>query len=101
MATILFELDDISDVHRLGLHLGLRMSALDKIRIDCHKLKDQKLTVIYYWLTRRDIVRRKQNEHPTWGRLADAVASLYPALGERIRIHHMYRDRPTPKMSEC
>ena len=90
--TILTEVRDIVDVLELGLALGIRKSALDKIMTDNRNLEHQKLNVIYYWLTRREIVRKKQNEHPTWGGLADAVDCVNPTLSERIR--HKYCDGP-------
>ena len=82
---IVTELKDINDVEELGLKLGVRMSALESIKIDYQPLKKQKTQVIYHWLKRKDIVRQKQNERPTWGALADAIASLDPSLSARIR----------------
>ena len=88
MEAVVAELDDIADVECLGLNLGIRMSALDKIKVDYPKLAAQKRRVIYYWLKRKDIVRQRQNEHPTWNGLADAVATLDPSLNERIQHKH-------------
>ena len=88
MQTIVTELKDISDVQGLGLNLGIRMSALERIMTDYQPLDKQKTKVIYHWLKRKDIIRRKQNEHPTWGALADAVASLDPSLSEKIHHQH-------------
>ena len=79
------DLSDITDVVSLGLNLGLRMSTLKKIMADYPQLERQKTEVIYYWLKRREIVRNKQNEHPTWDGLALAVARLDPSLSDRIR----------------
>ena len=88
MEIIVTELDDIADVERLGLNLGIRMSALERIIIDYPQLERQKTKVIFYWLKRREIIPRRQNEHPTWDRLADAVARLDPTLSQRIRHRH-------------
>ena len=85
MEAVVSVLDDIADAERLGLNLGIRMSALDKIKVDYPHLEGQKTRVVYYWLKRKDIVRRRQNELPTWDGLADAVASLDHALSEKIR----------------
>ena len=82
---VVTELEDIRDVEGLGLNLGLRMSALESIMTDYHSLEKQKTKVIYYWLKRKDVVRQKQNEFPTWKALADAVANLDPSSSERIR----------------
>ena len=82
------ELRDITDVVGLGLKLGIRMSALKKITADYPQLERQKTEVVYYWLKRREIVRDKQNEHPTWDGLAHAVARLDPALSDRIHHQH-------------
>ena len=88
MENIITELSDISDVETLGLKLGIRMSALEKIMFEYPQLERQKTKVIYYWLKRKDIIREKQNEHPTWDRLVRAVARLDPLLSDRIRHHH-------------
>ena len=88
LETVVTELNDVADVECLGLSFGIRMSALDKIKLDYPQLEGQKRRVIYYWLKRKEIVRRKQNEHPTWSGLADAVARLDPSLSERIRHQH-------------
>ena len=79
---------DIADAEILGLDLGIRLSALDKIKADYPQLEKQKTRIIHCWLKRNEIVRRRQNEHPTWNALADAVASLDRALSERIRDQH-------------
>ena len=86
---VITELNDITDFEGLGLALGIRMSALEKIALDypC-KVDKQKTKVIYYWLTRKDIVRQRQRESPTWDGLADAVARLNPSLSESIRRQH-------------
>ena len=76
---------DIADAEILGLNLGIRLSALDKIKVDYPQLEGRKTRVIHCWLKRNDIVRRRQSEHPTWDALANAVAGLDHALSERIR----------------
>ena len=86
MRKVLIELNDISDVETLGLDLGIRMSALEKIMTEHpQQLEKQKTRVIYHWLKGREIVREKQGEPPTWTGLADAVSRLDPTLSERIR----------------
>ena len=88
METIITELKDITDVLELGLALGIRKSALDKIMQDNAKPKKQKIEVIHYWLTRRDIVRKKHGERPGWSGLADAVDEVDPSLSDKIRQQH-------------
>ena len=88
LETVVTELHDITDIEALGLALGIRMSALEKIAVDYPKLDKQKTKVIYYWLTRKDIVRQRQGESPIWEGIAHAVASLNPLLSERIRCLH-------------
>ena len=88
METIATELNDISEVERLGLALGIRMSELDKIMADYSKLEMQKARVVYYWLIRKGIAQPRQIERPTWKRLADAVAKLNPALSNKMRCQH-------------
>ena len=86
--TIVTELKDITDALELGLALGIRKSALDKIKQDNAKLEMRKIEVIHYWLTRRDIIRKKQGEYPGWSGLADAVDRVNPSLGDKIRHQH-------------
>ena len=88
MQEILTEFSDICDVETLGLDLGIRMSSLEKIMTEHPQLERQKTRVIYHWLKRRDIVQEKQDKHPTWTELADAVTKLDPTLSERIRRHY-------------
>ena len=57
---VITELNDITDFESLGLALGIRMSALKKIALDYSKVDKQKTKVIYYWLTRKYIVRIRQ-----------------------------------------
>ena len=76
---------DVADAELLGLSLGIRLSALDKIKVDYPQVEGRKTRVIHSWIKRNDIVQRKQNEHPTWDALADALASLDLSLSERIR----------------
>ena len=85
LETVVSVLNDIADVECLGLNLGIRMSALDKIKVDYPHLEGQKRRIIYHWLKRKDIVRRRQNEPPTWDGLADAVAILDCTLSKKIR----------------
>ena len=81
-------LNDITNVERLGLNLGIHMSALERIMINYPLMERQKTKAIYYWLQRRDIVWHKHNEHPTWGGLTDAMRMLNPSLSARIRLQH-------------
>ena len=86
--TIVSELQDVTEVLKLGLALGIRKSALDRIMQDNTNLEDRKIEVIHYWLTRRDITRLKQGECPGWNEVAVAVARVNPALSQRIRQQH-------------
>ena len=85
---IVSELRDVTEVLKLGLALGIRKSALDKILQDSTNLEDRKIEVIHHWLTRRDIVRLKQGECPGWNALAVAIAEINPALSQRIQQRH-------------
>ena len=94
MQEILTEFSDICDVETLGLGLGLRLSALEKIMTEHpQQLEKQKICVFSHWLKRRDIVRKKQNELPTWTGLADAVTRLDPKLSERIQCLYCQKSR--------
>ena len=98
MEAIVTELDGITDVVRLGLYLGVRMSALEKIEASYPSLERQKTEVIYHWLKRSNVIQQKQDECPTVGELTDAVARLNPSSSRRIR--HKYRYRLDPKWGE-
>ena len=91
MEAIVTELDDITDVVRLGLYLGVRMSALEKIETEYPSLKLQKKEIIYRWLKREDIIQQKQAERPTWDKLTDAVAKLDLSSSKKIRHKHRHR----------
>ena len=86
--TIVTELKDVTYVLELGLALGVCKPALDQIMQDIAKLQKQKIQVIHYWLTRKDLVQRKQRECLGWDALADAVARVNPALNDMICHHH-------------
>ena len=85
LETVNTELSDVTDVEELGLALGIRMSALEKIVLDYPRVDKQKRKVIYYWLTRKEIGRQRRGESPTWNVIVSAVAKFNPALSERIR----------------
>ena len=95
MEAIVAELQPITDVVGLGLHLGVRMSALEKIEAEYSNLEQQKTEVIYLWLNRRDVVQKKWDERPTLDELTDAVAKLNSSLSWRIRHKYRYRLNPT------
>ena len=88
MNTIVFELHDITDVLTLGLALGIRKPALDKIMQGNATLEGQKIQVVDYWITRKDIVRQRQGDCPGWKGLADAVAWVNPTLSHKIKRQH-------------
>lgn len=88
LGTVVTKLNQITDIEGLGLALGIRMSTLEKIILDYPLQEKQKTKVIYYWLTRRDIIRQRQNEVATWDGLADAVDKLNPKLRDTIRHQH-------------
>ena len=73
------------DAELLGGNLGIHLSALDKIKVDYPQLEEQNMRVIHCWLKRNNIVQRRQNEHPTWDALSQAVDSLNRSLSEMIR----------------
>ena len=80
----------ISDVWLLGLSLGIRSSTLDMIEAEYRSSREGLTRVIYHWLRRRDIVRLRQHEDPTWKVLVDAVDRINPHLAMRIRWKFMY-----------
>ena len=75
----------VNRVGDLGMGLGVRWSTIERIRKENPSVKDQKIQVIYQWLTRTDIVRGKQDDLPTWRLLAKAVKSENTALSESIQ----------------
>ena len=83
---IITELNNVSNVQTLALNLGIRASALIKIMAEYpQQLETQKMHVLYHWLKRTEIIGSKRSQHPTWTRLAEAVARLDLTLSERIQ----------------
>ena len=85
LETVVTELDSIVDVRGVGLRLGLRMSALQKIREDERTLEKEKMKILQHWLMRKDMIRGKEEVVPSWSRLADAVEKENRALSIQIR----------------
>ena len=79
----------MSQVLRLGLALGLLVSAIDKIRKDFASVEDQKIQVIKCWLKRTEIIRKMQSHRPSWSQLADAVADEDVSLSDSIRCKYL------------
>ena len=82
---ILAEIHHVTQVVKLGLNLGLYMTAIVKIQTDHKDLGDQKTWIVYAWLQRQDIIPDMQSRLPTWSELADAVAKESTALSMTIR----------------
>ena len=77
----------------LGMALGLKSSALEKIKSENPQSRDEALlAVIKKWLSRADIIRDKQSVIPSWKSLVIAVADSTgggnPALAKRIADNH-------------
>ena len=84
LKNVLDELENISDIHSLGLNLGIRMAALKEI-CQLWPPSQQKMEVIFSWLTRKDIIKEKLGEVPTWNFLADAVERESRVMAQKIR----------------
>ena len=91
LQTVLKEIESLSQVHILGLNLGLRNSAIERIQKDYASVKEQKIQVINYWLKRTEIIRGMKSCPPTWSQLADAVAEEDNALSDHIRSKYCAR----------
>ena len=87
---VLLEIKSVSQVLKLGLALGLLISAIDKIRKDFGSVEEQKIQIIKYWLKRTEIIRKMQSHRPTWSQLADAVADEDVALSDSIRCKYCH-----------
>ena len=87
MQNVLDEIEDISDIEGLALALGVRMPSIQSITA-ASSPASQKRLIIYYWLTRRDIIPEKQEQVPNWSLLAEAVEKQNPALGKKILLKH-------------
>ena len=85
---ILEEVPQATSIERLGLNLGLRMSAIDQIQDQYKSPEQQKRRIIWYWLLRKDITPDMKSCLPTWGALADAVAKESTALSLEIRAKY-------------
>ena len=92
MQDVLMEIKPVSQVLRLGLALGLLISAIDKIRKDFASVEEQKIQIIKCWLKRIGIIRKMQSCRPTWSQLADAVADEDAALSDSIRCKYCHSE---------
>ena len=85
---VLEEVHQITSIEKLGLNLGLHISAIDILRDQYRSPEEQKTRILLYWLQRKDIVPHKQSSIPTWGVLADAVARESIVLSCEIRAKY-------------
>ena len=79
VSDIVEKLSEITDPHRLGMHLGLKEEDLKKIETDYPATERQKSEIIYHW---------KRNFKPySWKALADAVEKMggHANLVEKLR----------------
>ena len=90
MQRILPEIKAVHNVENLGLALSVCWStnSIERIQKDNQSIKNQKIQVIYHWLTRTDIIRGKQSILPKWSELADAVNNENAALSKNIRCKY-------------
>ena len=84
LKNVVDELENITDIHSLGLNLGIRMGTLKEICQLGPPLR-QKTEVLFRWLTREDVIKEKLGEVPTWNLLADAVERESRAVAQKIR----------------
>ena len=82
------EVQQVTNIERLGLNLGLCMSAIDQIQDQYKSPEKQKMRIMWYWLLRKDITPDVKSCLPTWGVLADAVAKENFALSCEIRAKY-------------
>ena len=79
--------------HQLGMALGLKASALEKIKSENPKNSDEALReVIKLWLSRAELVRDKESVTSSWKTLVIAVGDSAgggnPALATKIATNH-------------
>lgn len=85
LLTVCNELDTVRDVEELGLALGIRKSAIHVIQEKKPTSEKQRKEVVFYWLTRKEIIRQKKDVVPSWDELANAVAAQSIELSQKIR----------------
>ena len=94
VSDIVEELSEITDPHRLGMHLGLKEEDLKKIETDHPATERQKSEIIYHW---------KRNFKPcSWNALADAVEKMrgHANLVEKLRALGVQELNDTSQISE-
>ena len=91
MQTILDEVESITDMEGLGLALGIYMTSVQKIMESSSQLH-QKREIIWYWLTRKDIIPSKCGQVPNWSLLVEAVNKENPIIAQTI--HSKYCNKP-------
>ena len=61
------ELQDVIDWMSFGLHLGIRMSKLESIKVDCQTLAERRIQMLSGW---------QKNMTPTWSAVVEALAVI-------------------------
>ena len=85
---ILEEIHQVTKIERLGLNLGLHMSAIDKIQAEYSSPEERKTRIIWHWLQRKDIIPNRQSHDPSWNQLCNAISKESTALSLRIRAKY-------------
>ena len=68
LANLVEVLQNVTDVYRLGLHLDVDKSVLNRIRKDFRMTDDQMVEMLQYWLS--------NDLRPTWNRLISALKAM-------------------------
>ena len=61
------ELQDVIDWMSFGLYLGIRMSKLESIKVDCQTLAERRIQMLSEW---------QKNVTPTWSAAVQALAVI-------------------------
>ena len=95
VSDIVEELSEITDPHRLGMHLGLKEEDLKKIETDHPATERRKSEIIYHW-------KRNQFKPYSWKALADAVEKMggHAILVEKLRALGDQELNDTSQISE-
>ena len=78
--------------YQLGTALGLKTTALDRIKSDHRNSYEALHEVIKQWLSQASLVKSKASDKPTWRALVITVAAqaggAHPALANKITAAH-------------
>ena len=67
LADLVSELQDVTDWKPFGLYLGIKMTRLEAIKVDCSTLADRRIQLLNMW---------QKQVTPTWSTVVQALMGI-------------------------